>query len=132
MSTTRLLPLIPLALRAVAAAAIGFQTPAIAPEELGALLGGPEGPVVIDLRDPAEYRVAHVPGAINVPEPELADRLGTLNPHQGVILYCIAGKRTRSAEQTLGDRGFGHVRHLEGGFTGWLDVGLPIRKGPAP
>lgn len=121
-----------LLLQAVACAAVGFQTPAIAPEELRALQGAAEGPVVIDLRDPAEYRVAHVPGAINIPEPELAERLATLTADQGLVLYCIAGKRTRSAEQTLLDRGFALVRHLEGGFSGWLEAGLPITKGPIP
>jgi rhodanese-related sulfurtransferase len=109
-----------------------FQTPAIAPAELQALQGDADSPVVVDLRDPAEYRVGHVPGAVNIPEPQIEGRLGEIDPGRGVVLYCIAGKRTRAAEEILVGHGFVDVKHLDGGLTGWLDADLTVRKGAAP
>ena len=116
----------------LAAAGDGFQTPAIAPSELQALQGVTDGPVVLDLRDPGEYRAGHVPGALNIPEPELERRLGELDPGRSLVLYCIAGKRTRSAERTLLAHGFADIRHLDGGLTGWLDASYAVGKGAAP
>jgi rhodanese-related sulfurtransferase len=122
-----LLLLAPLCIRAD-----GFQTPAIAPVQLQARQGAPDVPAVIDLRDPVEYRIAHVPGAINIPQPNLERRLEEIDRSRGLVLYCIAGKRTKLAEQTLLDQGVDKVFHLDGGLTAWIDAGYPIKKGQVP
>jgi rhodanese-related sulfurtransferase len=114
------------------AAADGFRTQALAPGELRALGQDGQAPLTIDLRDPGEYRAGHIPGAIGIPEPELVARLGELDPARPVVLYCLAGKRTKAAETTLLDAGFGQVRHLAGGLGGWIDAGLPVAKGAQP
>jgi len=106
-----------------------FQTPAISAKALQDRQRKEHDLLVIDLRDPAEFRVAHVPGSMNLPEPELAQQIQKLTGKNGVVLYCIAGKRTKLAEQTLMDHEIPNVFHLEGGLMGWIGGGLPVEKG---
>jgi phage shock protein E len=87
-----------------------------------------EGPVLVDVRSATEYASGHVPGAINIPVSEVADRLTDLTPHkgQGVVLYCEQGGRALRAATVLLSAGFPDVRHLKGDMSGWRAAGLPI------
>ncbi|MBP1738502.1 MAG: rhodanese and rubrerythrin domain protein [Deltaproteobacteria bacterium] len=42
---------------------------------------------LLDVRQPSEYEKARIPGAKLIPLPELAGRLGELDPHKPVIAY---------------------------------------------
>lgn len=119
-----LLPLIPLAAE--------FQTPAISVVDLDARRDTPEAYLVVDVREPHEYRKGHIPGAINIPHTELGDRLDELEHPSGVVVYCIIGRRTRLAEQTLLDAGIPDVYHIEGGFGAWISGNYFIKKGKKP
>lgn len=109
-----------------------FQTPAVSVEELKARRGTPEAYLVVDVRDDKEYRKGHIPGAINIPVEALASHLDELHNPNGVVVYCIVGRRTRQAEQTLLDNGFENVYHVERGFSGWLSANYPVMKGRKP
>jgi len=109
--------------------AADFQTPAISAEALRDRQQGDDPLLVIDVRDPVEFRIGHVPGAINLPESDLANHLEDLAAQPGVVLYCIAGTRTQRAEQTLIDHKVPNVFHLEDGLMGWLDSGFAVEKG---
>jgi len=106
-----------------------FQTPAITAQELHAQQQGPDQPLVIDVRDRAEFKTGHVPGAINIPQKKLARQLDKLTDANGVVLYCYNGKRTRLAEQTLIENDIPNVFHLEGGLIGWRQAGFKVRTG---
>lgn len=91
-------------------------------------------PLVVDLRTPVEFRIVHIPGALNIPLPELEDRLDELHTAGagGVLIYCLTGSRTLQAEPIL----YAHdiePYHLEGMLQAWLKQGYPIEKGgPEP
>jgi phage shock protein E len=89
-----------------------------------------KGPVLVDVRSAKEYASGHVPGAINIPVSEVADRLTDLAPHkdQGVVLYCEQGGRALRAARILLSAGFPDVRHLEGDMSSWRAAGLPIER----
>ena len=106
-----------------------FQTPAISPAELNDRLASQDKPLLVDLRDPVEFRIAHVPGAVNIPQPDLDKHLPEIEGDRAVVLYCIVGRRTKLAEQLLIDHDVPNVFHLKGGLTGWMDAGFPIVKG---
>lgn len=100
-----------------------------------------EGPVILDVREPVEYRSGHVPGARHIPLSTLADRMGDLDPARPVITYCKAGRRSRSAAALLLGAGFADVRSMVGGMDAWeglratgtFDHGLSIiTEGLAP
>jgi rhodanese-related sulfurtransferase len=109
-----------------------FQTPAITAKELHARQGSTDQLLVIDLRDVAEYKSGHVPGAINIPQKKLERQLDSLLDANGIVLYCLNGKRTRLAEQTLIENDIPNVFHLEGGLMGWRQGGFEVHTGWGP
>ena len=93
------------------------------------MLGTLEAPLLVDLRAPAEFGVAHVPGAISIPLAELESRLDEIRDDNGVLIYCINGTRTRQAEPILYAHDFGNIYHLEGAFYSWIKGKYPVEKG---
>jgi len=121
-----------LTLLPVIALASDFQTPAITAQDLHARQGGANQLLVIDVRDVGEYKSGHVPGAINIPHKKLERQLDKLLDANSVVLYCINGKRTRLAEQTLIENDIPSMFHLEGGLMGWRQGGFKVRTGWGP
>ena len=109
-----------------------FQTPAITAPDLHARQESTNPLLVIDVRDVAEYKSGHVPGAINIPQKKLERQLDKLLDANGIVLYCINGRRTRLAEQTLIENDLPDVFHLEGGLMGWRQGGFKVRTGWGP
>jgi rhodanese-related sulfurtransferase len=99
------------------------------PAELMAVLDGPTAPLVVDLRAPVEYGIAHIPGAINIPLTELEGRMEELRNPNGVLIYCLNGSRTRQAEPVLYAHDIENFYHLEGTLQAWLKQKLPYEKG---
>ena len=83
-------------------------------------------PVVIDVRTPAEYASGHIPGAVNIPFDQVAQRIAEINAPRGVALYCMVGPRARKGESELLAAGYEKVFHLEGGLAAWQAAGLPV------
>jgi rhodanese-related sulfurtransferase len=65
--------------------------------------------VVIDVREPVEYQESHIEGAINIPPSDLmsgAAALADTPKDANIILYCISGSRSNSAQHILAAQGF--------------------------
>ncbi|MDA8431908.1 MAG: rhodanese-like domain-containing protein [Nitrospiraceae bacterium] len=77
------------------------------------------GAVLLDVRQPQEYRSGHLPGATLIPLPELPDRTGELDASKPVLAYCRSGNRSRAAAALLLTEGFQEVYSLDGGITAW-------------
>jgi glyoxylase-like metal-dependent hydrolase (beta-lactamase superfamily II)/rhodanese-related sulfurtransferase len=90
------------------------------------LAGHEEQGMVIDVREPEEYACGHVPGAVNVPQAELASRLEELPHDQTLYLICQAGARSLRAAQFIFKAGFSNVVSVAGGTSAWQDAGLPL------
>jgi rhodanese-related sulfurtransferase/rubrerythrin len=76
---------------------------------------------LLDVRQPAEYEEAHLPGAKLVPLPQLADSLQELNTENPLIVYCAMGVRSLTAAELLSHQGFREVYNLVGGIEAWED-----------
>jgi len=111
------------------AQAADYRTPGLSPQQLHEKLGTGQAPLVVDVRKPVEYGVAHIPGAINIPLTEIETRLDEFKHDNGVLIYCINGTRTRKAEAILLDAQLTDIYHLEGTLTAWIQAKLPIEKG---
>ncbi len=109
-----------------------FQTPAMSAQQLQERRASGEQLLVIDLREVAEYKSGHVPGAINIPQRKLERGLDRLREAASVVLYCLDGRRTRLAEQTLVEHDVPNVFHLEGGVMAWRQAGFQLRTGWGP
>jgi hydroxyacylglutathione hydrolase len=85
-----------------------------------------EGAFVIDVREPAEYEAGHVPGAVHLPQADLALRIDELPRDQPIICICQAGRRSLRAAQFLVQAGFTNVANVEGGTSAWVESGRPL------
>jgi rhodanese-related sulfurtransferase len=75
---------------------------------------------VVDVRSPTETKVGGmVPGARNLPLPQLLDHLRDLDPTVATIVYCAGGYRSSVAASTLRAHGFTTVVDMIGGFDAW-------------
>jgi len=84
--------------------------------------------LVIDVREPHEYEIAHIDGAVLIPLGQLPDRLGELDGHREVVTHCHHGARSLKALEILKAAGFSKVRSLRGGIDAWavnVDPTLP-------
>ncbi|MFF4604440.1 rhodanese-like domain-containing protein [Streptomyces sp. NPDC001339] len=71
---------------------------------------------LIDVRNPAEYEAGALPGARSIPLAVLPDRMGELDRHRPVVLYCRSGNRSVIAAALLEAHGFGDVCDVLGGY----------------
>jgi hydroxyacylglutathione hydrolase len=100
----------------------------IEPNELHKILEHCTGdcPIVVDVREPWEFRQGHVPGAILMPLGQLSTRLAELNPERPVAVICASGSRSQSAAALLGQKGFKTIYNVVGGTGAWTYSGLPL------
>jgi len=98
------------------------------PADLARRLKSGEKVVVIDVRDPDEYRDGHLEAATNISRGFLEFRVGTAvtDPSTPVVLYCQTGLRSLLAAKALKELGYQHVINLQGGFQKWTQSGLPV------
>lgn len=86
---------------------------------------------VVDVRGSGETRVGGtVPGAQNIPLPELLDHLGDLDPSRTTVVYCAGGYRSSIAASTLRAHGFSDVVDVVGGYGAWLAATTAGRSDP--
>src|SRR5512134_1951806 len=83
---------------------------------------------VLDVRTPEEFAAGHVPGAVNVPHDQLANRLAEVPRDKDVVVYCRSGRRSLIAADILATNGFKRVSHLEGDIIAWQEKARPIAK----
>mgnify|MGYP005845453791 CR=1 FL=1 len=77
---------------------------------------------VLDVRQPKEYETGHLPHSRLIPLKELPQRLGELDPEKPVLVYCAAGRRSRTAARLLSGEGFKEVYNLAGGIKDWQNI----------
>jgi rhodanese-related sulfurtransferase len=94
--------------------------------------GGEGKTLLLDVREPEEYLMGHVPGAVNIPQAELASRLNELPRDRPLALICQAGMRSVRSAQFLKQVGFSQVASVEGGTGAWSATGRPLVTGEAP
>jgi hydroxyacylglutathione hydrolase len=108
----------------------------IDPETLAERLQGPTPPLVLDVRNDAEYAGEHIPGSLHIPYGDLAGRLDELPVDRPIATICRGGKRSGLAASILRREGFADVVHVGQGVGAWRDGGHPVELGadrtPAP
>ena len=93
----------------------------ITPRELAArLLDGADFDL-IDVREPGEWDIAHLPGARLLPLGALPTSLATLDPSREIVMMCRSGQRSAHAVRQLQVAGFRKVKNLAGGILRWSE-----------
>ena len=97
---------------------------------------GPEIPsseeVLLDVRTPAEFRSAHIPGSVNIPLGDLPRDCGTLRERfegRRVTIVCRTGRRAEEASTLLCAQGLDCVEVLPGGVEAWQAAGRELNRG---
>lgn len=83
---------------------------------------------IVDVRQPQEWEIGHLPGATLLPLDQLAARLAEIDPTRPVVFYCHHGVRSEMAGRLTEQSGHPGVSHLVGGIDAWscdVDPGIP-------
>lgn len=89
------------------------------------------GATVLDVRNPDEYRSAHVPGAVLIPLPELGARQDEIPEAEPLYVICAVGGRSLTATRALVGAGYRAVS-VAGGTNGWIERGGEVVDGDQP
>lgn len=96
-------------------------------------------PLLLDVREPAEFEALHIPGSINVPRgvleqscewdyDETVPQLAAGRDAE-IVVICRSGKRSVLAADVMQQMGFTNVVSLRLGIRGWNDAELPMEDG---
>jgi sulfur-carrier protein adenylyltransferase/sulfurtransferase len=77
--------------------------------------------VLIDVREPHEYKICNIPQARLIPLKELPQRVGELDAGTDIVVHCKMGGRSAKAAELLRSRGFTRVLNMTGGILAWSD-----------
>ncbi len=84
--------------------------------------------VVLDVREPKEYKKGHLPKAINLPRGLLEFKVTKKIPNKDayIIVYCKSGGRSSLATNTLRQMGYKNAVSMAGGWKAWVKAGYPV------
>lgn len=87
--------------------------------------------IVIDVREPAEYKEAHISGAYLIPVGSIEiNKLPDAAKNKKLIVHCKFGKRgSQACEKLLQENSNLDIYNIDGGIAAWEDAGLPVEKG---
>lgn len=110
----------------------------IMPWDLSRLLAAGNRPLLLDVREPAEFEMLRIPGAINVPRGVLEQScewgydetlpLLAAGRAQEIVVICRSGKRSVLAADVLLRMGYSNVVSLKTGVRGWNDYEQPLEE----
>lgn len=108
----------------------------IMPWELGKQLAAGKEPLLLDVREPAEFAVLHIPGAINVPRGVLEQScewgfdetlpLLAAGRELDMVVICRSGYRSALVADVMQQMGYAGVVSLGTGVRGWNDSEQPL------
>jgi hydroxyacylglutathione hydrolase len=84
--------------------------------------------VVVDVRNPNEWRNGHIAGAKHMPAGEIQRRATELPKEKPIHVICGSGYRSSLATSILRREAFPDVTNVMGGMTSWTKAGLPVEK----
>ncbi len=93
----------------------------ITPAEVADWLHSDNPPFLLDVREPNEWEICHIPGAVRISVNELAERMNELDSAVEMVVYCRSGVRSARAVELLRQAGFRKVKNMAGGILRWSD-----------
>ncbi len=99
--------------------------------ELKAMLDRDEKIYLIDVREPNEYEIVNIPGAVLIPKDQFLNgsALEKLPQDQRIVLHCKSGVRSAEVLAVVKNAGFSDAVHVGGGVLSWVstvDPSLPV------
>ena len=78
--------------------------------------------VFVDIRDPASYDQAHIPGALHLHDGNIQEFVRNTDREKDIVVYCYHGNSSLGATAFLMENGFKNVASMSGGFEGWRQM----------
>ncbi|GAB6191053.1 rhodanese-like domain-containing protein [Desulfocastanea catecholica] len=105
------------------------ETKHISIQELKQAIDDEADVVILDVRTPKEYEVAHIPESINAPRGLLEFSIWSLVPDQQetIYVYCKTGARAALATKLLNDLGYTKAIAVDTGGAEWVKAGYPVQ-----
>lgn len=101
----------------------------ISPREACELQGSGGDVLFLDVREPNEWNLGRVPGAVHLPRGNLESKVeGLIDRSQRVIVYCARANRSALAADTMQQMGYENVASMSEGFGGWIAVGGEVEE----
>jgi rhodanese-related sulfurtransferase len=97
-------------------------------EQVAERLKGEKPPKLLDIREQAEYAIAHLPSAVLATQQVVDELLQAGDRGEEIICVCHHGIRSLNAAHFLRQQGFTNARSMKGGLDAWslqIDPGLP-------
>lgn len=92
--------------------------------DVTALPPGPGRPVLLDVREPNEWNLGRIPGAVHIPRGTLETKIEQMIPRDAkIIIYCAGGNRSALAADTLQQMGYTDVASMAGGWRDYVGAG---------
>ncbi len=102
----------------------------VSTEELAKILEEQPDITLLDTREPEEYQISHIKGAVLAEDVgEALDALENQTRDDLVVLYCSVGYRSSHIANKLRRRGFTNVVNVEGSLFKWANENRPIYRG---
>jgi adenylyltransferase/sulfurtransferase len=95
----------------------------ITPLELKVMMDEKQDFLLLDVREPNEYDIAHIQGSLLLPLSQLPQRFHELDKYKdkNIAVHCKSGVRSQKAIHFLKQQGFDHLTNVAGGILGWSD-----------
>lgn len=107
---------------------VGDAAAAAGRSALGA--GGPDAPILVDVRERHEFVRVRAPGAVVYPTSSFLLRSEELPRDRPLHVICNSGSRSAAVTAWLLRNGWTDVHDVAGGMTAWVRAGLETRSGP--
>ena len=113
------------------AAEVAVKDSTISVTELKAKIDNNDKFLLIDVREPSEFEIVKIPGAVLIPKQGFLDgsALAGLPQDKPIILHCKSGVRSAECLAILKSAGFADATHVSGGVVAWakqIDTSLPV------
>ena len=105
----------------------GSGAPSLTAAEVNEKLKFGKHPLVLDVRQPDEYRLGHIAGSKLIPLNELHRRMKELPQGREIVCVCASGSRSASAAKALAKEGY-TVFDMQCGMLAWRRAKLPVQK----
>jgi rhodanese-related sulfurtransferase len=83
--------------------------------------------IYLDVREPNEWNLGHLPKAVHIPRGNLESKIEALVARDAkVVVYCARANRSALAADTMREMGYTDVASLAGGWADWMAADGPV------
>lgn len=102
--------------------------PELSVTDVKARLDAGDDVLLLDVREPHEWQISDIDGALHIPMNSILDHMGELDTAREIVVYCKTGVRSAKVIETLQRHGYSKLHNLKGGIIAWareVDPSLP-------